>query len=170
MTLQGGAPRRLRSVAWRFFGGLDARGRPTWTSDERGAAIVQADAHAEVSVVFEPRSQVWLMLHLGDCEGAACSIQMRYAYEPWGPFHDGGVVFTSPTTRLVDPAAVEGTRMTNNLVKPYAPYLVSNWFSGDGNALTIYYVMSSYYPNYEAFLMKAVVDIYCVSAGSAVFR
>jgi hypothetical protein len=118
--------------AYRYFTGTDDDGAPAWGADEADAALVVDDTVGELSVVWNPYLNRWLMSYLK--EGGAGAV-LREGITPWGPWGE-------PHT-LVGGTEVPG---------PYAPFM-NEHYVGDGGR-TIYFGLSIWDP-YNVFWYKA---------------
>ena len=147
-----GAPSRVRT-GWSFFAGVDETGTPRW-GDDYEAVPVAENVACECSVALDPHSGCWLLLNM---RYPYSVVQLRYAYQPWGPFFDAGDVYNP---------AVKNSDQINYSTGPegqYAPYLIPRWFRGNSDITTIYYTLSTGRDVYGTCLMRADVKIDCVT-------
>ncbi len=117
---------------YRYFGGLDEDGLPTWIADEFTAPLIVDPPVGEVSVMFNPAAGAWTLLYLN--HGDERVIELREAPEPWGPWSPPITV----TTGLDFPGRLYGSFMnplyvesggrtfyfTITLGEPYDVYLL----------------------------------------------
>ncbi len=117
--------------AYLYFTGVDATGVPSWGTDEAAAQLIVDDTVGELSVVWSPYLNRWLMSYLKEGVGDV----LREGITPWGPWGD-------PIT-LVGVADVSSS---------YAPFMNEHYI-GDGGK-TIYFGLSIWDP-YNVFWYKA---------------
>jgi len=119
--------------AWQFYEGLDAAGKPMWTSEitRRGDIFSYPANCGRIDVVYDAGLRRYLMALAYDHEGGWGLFD---APEPWGPW-------TTVLHRQWDVEATHGYR------------LPSKWISADGLSLTL--VFSGLKPN-DAFCTRAL--------------
>jgi hypothetical protein len=155
--------------AWRFFTGVDARGNPQWTSDQRAsAALFDQPQVGELSVMRLEPLNLWLLLYNA---GSPRGINGRVASVPWGPWSDVTVIFDpgwpnvgyghfmhSPGADQVSDPGREG-----EFGGEYGPYQIHRYtraipsVSGGKAQAQIYFVMSTWNP-YNTVLMTATIQ------------
>ena len=118
-------------AAWQYYTGTDSAGAPQWGNDYHAAAIVIDDTVGELSVMWSPYLDRWIMTYLREGTG----IVMREGLTPWGPW---GKAIT-----VVRASDVPG---------PYAPYMLPRYT--EANGATIYFTLSIWEP-YEVFWYRA---------------
>ena len=153
--------------ALRYFAGTDGSGTPRWSTQESAAvSLFSQPCLGELSVAWNSYLRKWLMLY--NCTQPR-GINFRTADSPWGPW--------SPTQVLFDPWTDGGychfmhvsyeSQHCDSVSDPgqedewggeYGPYMLPAFFTGSGNATTIYFTMSTWNP-YEVMLMKSTLVI-----------
>jgi len=118
------------AAAWRYYTGLDGAGNPTWSNDVTAAKLVVDDMVGELSVVWNPYLERWIMTY---SKGGAAVI--REGLAPWGPW--GG------TITVVTKDDAPGL---------YAPYMLDRYTAEGGRR--IYFTLSIWDP-YEVFWYRA---------------
>lgn len=114
----------LDNSAYQYFTGDD------WSSNEAdGATIVEAPV-GELSVLWNPFLQRWIMMYLNESKGC---IELREAELPEGPWSEPVTVVCS-----------------NNYPALYGAYMHPRYIENDGE--TVYFLMSQY-GSYNVFLM-----------------
>ncbi|SFI29242.1 protein of unknown function [Paenibacillus sp. UNC496MF] len=117
--------------AYRYYGGSDEKGAPVWSEAASKAKTVVDDTVGELSVVWNPYLERWLMTYLKEGEG----VVMREGLAPWGPWGDA--------IDLVTASEQPGL---------YAPFM-NDRYTADGGK-TIYFTLSLWNP-YNVFWFKA---------------
>jgi hypothetical protein len=117
--------------AYRYFTGTDADGAPTWGADEADARLVVDDTVGELSVVWNPYLDRWLMSYLKEGVGDV----LREGITPWGPWGD--------------PVTLIGV---DEVSSSYAPFMNEHYTADDGR--TVYFGLSIWEP-YNVFWYKA---------------
>jgi hypothetical protein len=118
--------------AYRYFAGVDAAGAPRWSPNMAAARTVAKGTVGELSVVWNPYLERWLMT---SSDGASTNAVIREGIAPWGPWSE-------PST-LVSQADVPGL---------YAPYMSPEYTTNHGR--TIYFTLSKWGP-YNVFWYRA---------------
>ena len=121
----------LDKRAYRYFAGLDADGLPTWSAEESRAVTVAGGPAGELSAVFDPQAQRYVMTYL---DPAKEGIVLRWAASPWGPW--------SPPLVLARNADYD---------QLYGGFITANFIRDGGK--TIYYTMSLFGP-YNTYWME----------------
>ncbi len=103
-----------------------------WSNNENDAVIIVPSPVGELSVIWNPYLQSWLMMYLN--ENKAC-IEARFAAQPQGPW-----------------SAPETVVCSDRYPALYGAYMHEKYM--DNNGETVYFLMSQYGP-YNVFLMKA---------------
>ncbi|MBB6672434.1 DUF4185 domain-containing protein [Cohnella nanjingensis] len=124
-------PEIERLSAYRYFAGLDDRGAPIWSSDPKAARTVVDDTVGELSVVWNPYLERWLMTYLKEGRG----VVIREGLAPWGPWGE--------PIDLVTSSEQPGL---------YAPFM-NERYTADGGR-TIYFTLSLWDP-YNVFWFRA---------------
>lgn len=120
--------------AYRYYAGNDDQGKPIWSADLNEAQLVVDDFVGELSVVWNPYLERWLMTYLRESEG----VVIREGLTPWGPWGDAiGLVKSSDEPGL------------------YGPYMNDRYVGDDGK--TIYFTLSLWDP-YNVFWFKASLE------------
>ncbi|MFD0712713.1 DUF4185 domain-containing protein [Paenibacillus sp. GCM10027626] len=120
-----------KPAKYRYFAGTDDKGAPVWIEDPAQAKTVVEDSVGELSVVWNPYLERWLMTYLNEGNG----VVIREGFTPWGPWGD--------KLELVSPADYPGL---------YAPFM-NDRYTADGGK-TIYFALSLWDP-YNVFWFKA---------------
>jgi hypothetical protein len=103
----------LPGTSWRYYAGLKENGMPNWVPADMSIPIFDVPEVGEMSVTYEPRTGLWLMMY-GAIGGL---IKMLYSPRPWGPWtnvstaNDDGVIF-DPTRDGTDPNSGEYRSLT----------------------------------------------------------
>ncbi len=149
----------------RYFAGLDASQRPTWSDRETDAKpVVDHPTIGDLSVIWTPALRLWLMTYDSrDPRG----IVFRYSATPWGPWSAAQIIFMPQEGRgfihragtqdgLSGPVIAREGRGNPDVVPggAYAPYMIERFTKLDGNRLSIYYVLSTWNP-YVVVLMRS---------------
>ncbi len=165
-----------------YFTGL-VNGEPTWTKTESDPAVVpvvtdvnpDAPTIGNVSVAFSPALGLWLMTFDGGRGSSSTNgVYFCYARQPWGPWSTPQMIFNAVRdgaagTFIHDPSlgddGLEGPTIAPTNNDPcatrggsYAPYLVERFLKVTGNALSIYYTLSTWNP-YTVVLMRSDFSI-----------
>ncbi|XID92639.1 DUF4185 domain-containing protein [Paenibacillaceae bacterium WGS1546] len=119
---------------YRYFAGLDEKNEPIWSEEMSRAETVVDDAVGELSVVWNPYLERWLMTYLNEGNG----VVIREGLAPWGPWGD--------KLELVRADEYPGL---------YAPYMNDKYTSEDGRV--IYFALSLWDP-YNVFWFKAALN------------
>ena len=119
---------------YRYFAGTDDKGAPVWSEDPGQAKTVVDDSVGELSVVWNPYLERWLMTYLNEGNG----VVIREGLAPWGPWGD--------KIELVSPAEYPGL---------YAPFM-NDRYTADGGK-SIYFALSLWDP-YNVFWFKATLE------------
>jgi hypothetical protein len=131
----------LSPRSYQYFTGTDAAGRPQWSINPAHAIVVASAPVGELSVIYDPGLQRWLMTYLqgGDDQIMPSSddVVIRSAPHYWGPW-------SAPAT-LVSHVTFAGL---------YGAFMNPHFLSKDGH--TIYFVMSEWGP-YAVFWMRATL-------------
>jgi len=117
----------LDSTAYEYFNGAG------WSTNEAEAMLIVEPPVGELSVVWNPYLQRWLMMYLND--NTDC-IEARLAEQPQGPWED--------------PMTVVCADQYPGL---YGAFMHSRYLENNGE--TVYFLMSQY-GSYNVFLMKVV--------------
>jgi len=164
----------------RYFTGLDATGTPRWDPHESAATpVVSNGTVGDVSVIWCPELQLWLMTHDSRAPAAA-GILLSYAATPWGPWSAPQVLFNaqrdgalgkfihdpsiSPDDGLAGPVIGKAQNQPATVHGGnYAPYLVERWTrvrrrSADNRELDIFYLLSTWNP-YVVVLMTSRLQL-----------
>jgi hypothetical protein len=121
-----------KQSAYRYFTGVDAGGAPQWSPDMKRAKVIVDSTVGELSVVWNPYLQRWLMT---STDGGGAGTDIRDAAAPWGPWSDA--------ITLVSATDVPGV---------YAPYMLPAYTADGGR--TIYFTLSIWDP-YNVFWYRA---------------
>ncbi|WP_372635418.1 DUF4185 domain-containing protein [Cohnella sp.] len=116
---------------YRYFAGTDEKGAPIWSARMADAKTVVEDSVGELSVVWNPYLERWLMTYLNEGSG----VVIREGLTPWGPW--GGKI------ELVSPIQYPGL---------YAPFMNERYTAEGGK--TVYFALSLWDP-YNVFWFKA---------------
>lgn len=116
---------------YRYYAGTDPEGAPIWSADMKSAKTVVDDTVGELSVIWNPGLQRWLMTYLQEGNG----VVIREGLAPWGPWGEA--------IELVKASEYPGL---------YGPYMNDRYLSEDGR--TFYFTLSLWDP-YNVFLFKA---------------
>jgi hypothetical protein len=117
--------------AYRYFTGTDAAGAPEWGTDPAAAALVVDDTVGELSVVWNPYLNRWLMSYLKEGVGDV----LREGITPWGPWGD--------------PVTLVGV---DEVSTSYAPFMNAHYVADGGRI--IYFGLSIWDP-YNVFWYRA---------------
>jgi hypothetical protein len=155
--------------AWHFLTGLDTRGNPQWSSDQRAAAaLFHQPQVGELSVMRVDHLNLWLLAYNA---GTPRGINTRVATTPWGPWSDVTVLFDPgwpsvgyghfmhrPGADQVSDPGREG-----DFGGEYGPYMIHRYTRavatrpGERAQAQIYFVMSTWNP-YNTVLMTATIQ------------
>lgn len=119
--------------AYSYFTGTDDDGAPIWSEDMNAATTVLEGAIGELSVVWSPTLERWLMTYSTDGDAV-----LSEGVTPWGPWSEPHVL----TTQAETPGL-------------YSPYLNPRYVSEDG--LTVYFTLSIWDP-YNVYWYSARLD------------
>ncbi|MBB3128535.1 hypothetical protein FHS19_003189 [Paenibacillus rhizosphaerae] len=119
---------------YRYYAGNDKQGNPVWSSDMNAAKTVVDDTTGELSVVWNPYLERWLMTYLKEGTG----VVIREGLTPWGPWGEA--------LDLVKAEEYPGL---------YAPFM-NDRYTADGGK-TIYFTLSLWDP-YNVFWFKASLE------------
>ena len=122
------------SDAWQYFTGTDAAGAPQWADDPDAATLVVDGTVGELSVVWNPYLERWIMSTLAEGRG----IELREGITPWGPWSEPHLMIAQ-----------------SELPGPYAPYMLDRYTADGGR--TIYFTLSVWDP-YNVFWYRADLD------------
>lgn len=117
--------------AYEYYTGSDDSGKPLWSNRLEDAALVVDDTVGELSVIWNPYLERWIMAYLKEGGG----VVMREGLTPWGPWGE--------PVQLVSAADYPGL---------YAPFMSPQYMENDGR--TIYFALSLWDP-YNVFWFKA---------------
>ncbi len=155
----------------RYFSGLDASGKPTWSQSESDAApIVRNGTIGDLSVTWCKDLGLWLMTY-DSRPPRPRGILFSYSRTPWGPWSEPQIIFNAvrdgavgrfihdpnaqPDDGLAGPVIGKGQRNPGAVHGgAYAPYVVERWTKLQGSELNLYYVLSTWNP-YVVVLMKS---------------
>ena len=155
----------------RYFAGLDAAGKPTWSAKESDATpVVRNGTMGDLSVTWCRDLGLWLMTY-DSRPPAPRGILFSYSRTPWGPWSEPQILFNvlrdgalgkfihdpnaHPDDKLAgpvigkgqaNPAAVQGGA--------YAPYVIERFTTVKCSELDLYYVLSTWNP-YVVVLMNS---------------
>lgn len=121
-------------AAYNYFAGTDASGEPIWSSKLDDAAMVLDDTVGELSVIWNPYLERWIMAYLKESQG----VVMREGLTPWGPWGE--------PIEMVSSAEYPGL---------YAPFMSPQYMEDDGR--TLYFTLSLWDP-YNVFWFKVNVS------------
>jgi hypothetical protein len=159
----------------RYFAGLDAVGKPTWSENESDARpIVQNGTMGDLSVTWCKDLGVWLM-NYDSRAPAPRGILFSYSRTPWGPWSEPEIIFNAardgalgkfihdpsikPDDGLAGPVIGKGQANPDAVHGgAYAPYVVERWTKVRGSELDLYYVLSTWNP-YVVVLMKSRLQV-----------
>ncbi|MCC3375378.1 DUF4185 domain-containing protein [Cohnella sp. REN36] len=127
-------PSLERLSDYRYYAGLDDRGRPIWSADLAEAKTVVDDTAGELSVVWNPYLKRWLMTYLKEGRG----VVIREGLSPWGPWGE--------PIDLVTSAEQPGL---------YGPFMNERYTTDGGR--TIYFTLSLWDP-YNVFWFRASLE------------
>ncbi|GJM78572.1 hypothetical protein HMSSN139_10680 [Paenibacillus sp. HMSSN-139] len=120
--------------SYEYFTGEDEEGQPRWSKEMNQAKLVVDDTVGELSVIWNPGLERWLMTYLREGQG----VVLREGLTPWGPWGDA--------LDLVPAADFPGL---------YAPFMNDRFLADDGR--TIYFALSLWDP-YNVFWFKATLE------------
>ena len=120
-----------RQELYRYYAGTDDQGAPIWSAEQTKAVTIVDDTVGELSVVWNPYLDRWLMTYLKEGEG----VVLREGLAPWGPWGD--------------PIDLVGASEQPGL---YAPFM-NDRYTADGGR-TVYFTLSLWDP-YNVFWFKA---------------
>lgn len=159
----------------RYFSGMDAANRPTWSDSESDAVpIVKDGTLADVSVTWCKDLNLWLMTY--DRRTQLNGIAFSYSRIPWGPWSEPQILFNAARdnglgkfihnpARRVDDGLAGPTMGARKRESPedvhgaaFAPYVIERWTKVQNSELSLYYVMSTGNP-YVVVLMKSRIQI-----------
>lgn len=120
--------------SYRYYAGTDKAGAPVWSSDMGKAVTVVDDTVGELSVIWNPYLERWIMMYLKEGTG----VVMREGVTPWGPWNDAITVADK-----------------NSYPGLYAPFMNPRYMENGGK--TVYFAMSLWDP-YNVFWMKVDLD------------
>lgn len=123
-----------RLDGYRYYAGNDDKGLPIWDADPNKAALIVDDAVGELSVVWNPYLERWLMTYLNEGRG----VVIREGLAPWGPWGEA--------IDLVTFTQAPGL---------YAPFMNDRFTENGGK--TIYFTLSLWDP-YNVFWYKATLE------------
>ncbi|KIL38447.1 carbohydrate-binding protein [Gordoniibacillus kamchatkensis] len=127
--------RRIEDLSqYRYFAGTGKDGAPVWSPDLAKAVTVIDDTVGELSVIWNPYLERWIMMYLKEGTG----IVMREGLTPWGPWNEAITVVNK-----------------NDYPGLYAPFLNPKYMENGGK--TVYFTMSLWDP-YNVFWMKADLE------------
>lgn len=112
-----------------YYAGVDQSGQPIWSPDMEKAEFVLRDTVGELSVIWNPYLERWIMTYLRPASG----IVLREGLTPWGPWGD-----------LIELSGEEHQWY-------YGPYMNPKYMEGDGK--TVYMTLSHWMP-YNVFWYK----------------
>lgn len=151
--------------AIQYFAGVDEEGLPLWDDSEaESLPIFELDnpCVGEFSVSYNPFIDRWILLY--NCDEPR-GITLRTAENPWGPWTEGQILFhpwddggycnfihVNWEAQQCDSLHDEGR--ANEWGGEYGPYQFEHFATGDSDATTIYFTMSTWNP-YTVVLMKA---------------
>lgn len=149
--------------ALRYFAGIDDVGTPLWMPDERDAVpLIEHACVGELSASYNEFIDKWILLY--NCSDPR-GINMRTADAPSGPWTQSQIIFhpwdddgychfmhASWQDRNCD--SVHDPGRENDWGGEYGPYQFEHLATGDDQATTIYFTMSTWNP-YTVVLMKA---------------
>ncbi len=156
----------------RYFAGLDAEDKPTWSARESDARpIVENGTLGDLSVTWCKDLDLWLMTYdrrAPTPTGAAFS----YSRTPWGPWSEPQVLFTAhdgakfmhnpranPPDGLAGPVIGKPEKdWAAEYAGAYAPYVVERFTKVVGSELHLYYCLSTWNP-YVVVLMKSRLQV-----------
>lgn len=149
--------------AIRYFAGVDDLGDPLWSEDEAEALpLFEQPCVGELSASYNTHIEKWILLY--NCSEPR-GINMRTADAPWGPwtrprivFHpwdDGGYCqFIHANWDFQQCDSVHDAGREYEWGGEYGPYQFEHLATGNADATTIYFTMSTWNP-YTVVLMKA---------------
>lgn len=120
--------------SYEYSAGEDDQGQPRWSKDMDQAKLVVDDTVGELSVIWNPGLERWLMTYLKEGQG----VVLREGLTPWGPWGDA--------LDLVPAADFPGL---------YAPFMNDRFLADDGR--TVYFALSLWDP-YNVFWFKATLE------------
>jgi hypothetical protein len=116
---------------YEYFSGTDEEGKPTWSTEMDKAELVVDDTVGELSVVWSPYLERWIMTYLKEGQG----VVIREGLSAWGPWGEA--------IDLVTSSEYPGL---------YGPYMNPRYMEEGGK--TIYFALSLWDP-YNVFWFKA---------------
>jgi hypothetical protein len=119
---------------YRYYAGMDDKDAPIWSEDPAEAKTVVEDSVGELSVVWNPYLERWLMTYLNEGNG----VVIREGITPWGPWGD--------KIELVSSVDYPGL---------YAPFM-NDRYTADGGK-SFYFTLSLWDP-YNVFWFKATLQ------------
>ena len=155
--------------AWHFLTGLDSRGNPQWTADQRAAiALFDQPQVGELSVMRVESLGLWVLLYNA---GSPRGINARVAVAPWGPWSNVTVIFDPGWPNLgyrhfmhmpgADQLSDPGRE--SDVGGEYGPYMIHRYTRAvsvppaKAAQAQIYFVMSTWNP-YNTVLMTATIQ------------
>lgn len=120
-----------QQAAYEYFAGADERDEPVWSGNMADAKLVVDDTAGELSVIWNPYLERWIMTYLKEGRG----VVIREGLSPWGPWGEPIDLVTSEEAPGL-----------------YAPYMNSRYTEEGGR--TIYFTLSLWEP-YNVFWYKA---------------
>lgn len=125
----------LNPEAYQYVSGLDAEGRPQWSSDPQAAVDVIPAPVGEGSLVWNAYLGSWTYTYLNE---HSHNLELRAAPFPWGPWGE--------------PHTLAEARTYPSL---YGAFMTPSWLHEDGRV--IYFLMSQFGP-YNVYVMRAELD------------
>lgn len=152
----------------RYFKGIDASGKPIWSSREQDAAELFGQyCVGELSVSYNRFIRKWIMLYNGN--GKLRGINMRTSDTPWGKWSEPKVIFNpwQDNGYCYFMHIKWSHKKCDSVHEPgwedvwggeYGPYQFEDLAVGDSSSTTIYFTMSTCNP-YTVVLMKVRLKI-----------
>ncbi len=159
----------------RYFAGLPATGAPVWSTKEADAVpVVRNGTMGDLSVTWCADLRLWLMTY-DSRPPAEQGIEFASSPTPWGPWSEPQVIFSPMrdgamgtfihNPRAVPPDGLSGPVIGKGQANPeavrggsYAPYVVERFTRLSGDALDLYYVLSTWNP-YVVVLMRTRLQV-----------